>query len=89
MTNKTVKDHLEASKALADTIADANALVIKLQKELQLARTTIETLGAWAHPKMIIGPLYGPIWGDKVSLTGDVICKMQIERINSVLGDRA
>ena len=89
MTDKTVSQHLLDSKALAQTITDANALVLKLQSELQLARQTIETLGQWAHPKMEIGPLYGPVFGDKKSLTGVVICKMQVTRINEVLGDRA
>ena len=89
MVNKTVADHLADSKALAQTISDANALVIKLNGELQLARSTFETLAAWAHPKLIIGPLYGALYGEKASLTGDSICKLQIARINAVLGDRA
>ena len=89
MTEKTVAEHLSDSKALAQTIADANALVIKLNYELQLARSTIETLSDWAHPRMEIGPLYGPLFGDKKSLTGSALCKVQIARINAVLGDRA
>ena len=91
MANKSVSQHLADSKALAQTIADANALVIKLQAELQLARQTLETLGEWSHPKLVIGPLYGPLFrdGDAKNLTGQTICKMSVARINEVLGDRA
>lgn len=89
MTYKTVTQHLADSKALAQTIADANALVLKLQSELQIARQTLETLAVWAHPKMEIGPLYGPLYGDKKSLTGAVICQIGVKRINEILGDRA
>ena len=90
MTDKTVFQHLADSTALAQTIADANALVVKLQKQIQEDRQIIELLGQWSHPKLNISPLYGTwVPRDTAGLTGEAIAKMAVSRINALLGDRA
>jgi hypothetical protein len=90
MTDKTVTQHLADSAALAKTIADANALVVKLQGELNIARAAFELLAPWQHQRLDIGPLYGGAYErDQKPLKGDVICALHIKRINAVLGDRA
>lgn len=90
MTDKTVHQHLADSAALAKTIADANALVLKLQKQIQEDRQVIELLGQWSHPKLKISPLYG-VWvpSETSEATGEVVAKLAVARINALLGDRA
>lgn len=90
MTDKTVTQHLADSTALAQTIADANALVVKLQKQIQEDREIIALLGQWSHPRLTISPLYGPwVPRDTSGLTGEAIAKLAVGRINALLGDRA
>jgi hypothetical protein len=90
MTDKTVAQHLADSAALSQTIADANALVIKLQKQIHEDREIIDLLGKWSHPKLKISPLYGPwVPRDINEATGEAISKISVARINALLGDRA
>ncbi len=89
-TDKTVTQHMSDCYAISKTIADANALVEKLQKQLQEARQIIEMLGGWSHPKLKISPLYGSwVPRETSELTGEAIAKIEVSRINALLGDRA
>lgn len=90
MTDKTVTQHLADSAALAQTIANANALVVKLQKQIHEDREIIALLGQWSHPKLKISPIYGHwVPRDTSELTGEAIARLAVARINALLGDRA
>lgn len=87
---KTVLAHLEESDRVADIVKDANALVKKLHSELHVARETFEGLKKYQHPELIMRIPYaikdgkGP--DEKMPLS---VIQMQIDRINTLLGDRA
>lgn len=90
MTDKTVKQHLHDADTIIKTVNDANALVVKLQKQLFEAREVIELLGKWSHPQLHIAPIYGQ-WVPRESsqMTGQAIAYTVSARISAVLGDRA
>lgn len=90
MTDKTVKQHLEQTDTIIQTVKDANALVVKLQKQLFEARDVIELLGNWSHPKLHISPIYGQwVPREASQMTGQSIALTVSSRISAVLGDRA
>jgi hypothetical protein len=90
MTDKTIKQHLQEADSIVKTVTDANALVVKLQRQLSEARDVIELLGNWSHPKLSISPLYGPwVPRDTTSMRGTEVATLASGRISALLGDRA
>ena len=91
---KTVKEHIEEQDKIKEHIADANALVIKLRKELEDCRNTFEALEKFCPNDRftIAAPyhLHSSI-GETLSKNTPMatILKYQTASINKLLGDRA
>lgn len=87
---KTVKEHFENCKQVSQVVDDANALLSKVQRELAVARATLEALIDYQHPKLSMDYPY-LIKGDCASPSGAPVhlIKVQIRNINELLGDRA
>ena len=87
MTN-TVTEHLNNCKDITKTIADANALVVKLQAEFEVARRVFEALKPMQHPALRMSISYSPF--DKLANNApEKFIDEEISRINQLLGDRA
>lgn len=88
--SKTVTDHVEESTRLEQHIKDANALVIKMRKELECCRKTLEKLEAFCPNEIftIATPYH---LRDKLSDQSPMskILNYQTKAINELLGDRA
>lgn len=87
---KTVKEHTQEIDRVSAIIKDANALVLKLQAELAIARGTFEDLRAYQHPlhEMQIPYPFRKNNGPEKQKPANVI-DTQISRINDLLGDKA
>lgn len=88
--SKTVKEHMQDSDTVKKIIEDANALVGRLQKELNCARETMEKLTPYQHPLHRMDQPYHlrSERGNDPSAPASVIAA-QVARINTLLGDRA
>lgn len=85
--SKTVKEHLEECKQVSDVIESANALLKKVQAELAIARAVLEELREYQHPKLTMPHPY-QLDRSKTSTPKSLI-ELEIDRINTLLGDRA
>lgn len=91
MDEKTVKQHMEACRAVEALIDDSNALVTRLHRGLCQVRETLEALREYQHPKVQMEIPYSLRQSDsnqRVVSPVDLI-NMQVKHINSLLGDRA
>ena len=91
MTTETISKHMADCKQVASIIENANALLMKSQKQLAQARDTLEKLREFQHPKMVMQVPYAFQRGGNrdESATPAVVIDRQIAEINSLLGDRA
>lgn len=87
---KTVKEHTEESDRVVEIVKNANALVLKLQSELGVARLTLEALSDYQHPLHKMNVPYAIKAGrDRDTDTPATVIRLQVGRINALLGDKA
>ncbi|GAA6162608.1 hypothetical protein NBRC116590_03120 [Pelagimonas sp. KU-00592-HH] len=88
--SKTVKEHIDNSNQVQAIINDANKLVEKLQRELAIARETLDALEKYQHPELSMTlPNHIRSGHRDDPLPPKKTIQIQIERINALLGDRA
>lgn len=88
---KTVKEHFEDCKDVSEIIDNANALLIKCQRELAMARALLDAIKPYQHEMLKMPAPYG--WSSRTKNLGDCrptsFIEEEIEAINNLLGDRA
>ena len=88
---KTVEQHLEHAETLQEHIKSADALVLRLRKELQLCRSSLEWAMGFSHPAFSITANYymdAPVKnGEQCTLKQ--MADHRIAAINALLGDKA
>ena len=85
----TIKDHLDNCKQVSQVIADANALLTRAHSELLTVRDVLEVLLPYQHEKMIVGTAHRSWSRDKSSMTAVEVIRVEIDRLNKFIGDRA
>jgi hypothetical protein len=86
---KSVKDHLDNCRQIDQIVKDANALVMKLQSELSVARAVLDGLMEYQHPKLTMKVPFQMREQKEEAVVPARLIQIEIERINSLLGDRA
>ncbi|MBT9385504.1 hypothetical protein KM176_16640 [Pseudooceanicola sp. CBS1P-1] len=85
----TLTSHMHDCKSIGEAIANANALLVKTQTELQHTREVLEMLREYQHPKLVIQTTYKHWLTEEKALQPVKLIDAQIARINTLLGDRA
>lgn len=87
---KTVAEHIQEADQIKKHVADANALVARLQKITAEARSTLEALKKFAPQEhfQIDIPYHLRSERDSVGSMLSILDR-QIKGINAILGDRA
>ena len=86
---KTVQEHFDDCKKVSEVIANANRLLEQTRSELICARTILEKLREFQHPKMEIPIEYMSWFSDRKIMNPLEVIDLEIARINKLLGDRA
>ena len=88
---KTVEEHLEHAEVLQEHIKSADALVVKLKRELEICREFINWAARFGHPDFKISVGYmGDMPVDHTELCSlRDGCSHRIAAINALLGDKA
>ena len=89
--SKTVKEHLDETSEITKHLKDGDALVRKLQSELETTRSALEWMKDFNHPEFKRPCSYQPFRPtDKhVEASLGEVAKARIQAINALLGDRA
>ena len=87
---KSVKEHFDNCKQVSDIVDDANALLTKVQRELSVAREVLESLIEYQHQKLQMSVPYNiRKTNEEKVVTPAALIRLEITRINKILGDRA
>ena len=86
---KNIKEHMENCKQVSTIIDDANALLTKTRAELTQARSVLESLLEYQHPKLVIKSYTVKQVTKNETASPKELINCEIARINELLGDRA
>lgn len=89
MTVTTIKQHFEDCKQVSVVIDNANALLTKTKRALEEARATLEALVEYQHPKLDMRAPYHQGSGSRDASRPAEVIRVEVARINALLGDRA
>jgi hypothetical protein len=70
-------------------IDNANALLTKTKRALEEARVTLEALAEYQHPKLDMRAPYHHDKGNRDATRPADVIRVEVARINALLGDRA
>ena len=88
MTDNLEK-HFDDCKQVQQVVANANALLLKAQRQLIQAREVLELLLPYQHEKMMVDTPWMKWLTDNQKLSAPSVIKNEIQILNQFLGDRA